>query len=110
MKDFGIALLVYYIYQQQQIAEIPVVDKSYGQCGASYAGTGISLPCELVGKGLDAAYNYVKDQTKPIVGEVKAAQGTGVTHIGLKEAAFFPVTVTYATVNEIKRIPGLGWL
>lgn len=105
MRDGMIALLVlgvgglfvYYIYRnQQEVAITQVTDRSYGQCGASYAGTGVSVPCELIGKGLKSAYDWVKDESKPVVGEIK----TATKDFGIMDVAQAPVGITHALYNE----------
>jgi hypothetical protein len=105
MRDGMIALLVlgvgglfvYYIYRnQQEVALKQVTDRSSGQCGASYAGVGASIPCELIGQGAKAAYSWVKDESKPVVKEIK----TATKDFGVLDVAQAPIGVTHALYNE----------
>jgi hypothetical protein len=74
----------------------------YGQCGASYAGVGASVPCELVGKGVKELYEgakYIVDKSG-LGSEAKTAAS------GIKgwEVVVSPVAINHVLYNEVKRL------
>jgi hypothetical protein len=110
MRDFGIAIVVLglggailYVLWQKNQAPPPVTtvtDRSLGQCGASYVGVGASVPCELVGQGIKAAYQYTSHLVQPVTNEVK----TAASGIKTWEYVVTPVAISHATYNEAKHV------
>ena len=105
----GLGGLAVYIYTRPtKTVPAPVVLPPAQQCGASYAGVGASVPCTLLAHGVKELANGVASlATKTgIPGEVK----TAASGIKTWEYVVTPVAITHVAINEIKRIPGLGWL
>ena len=107
MKDFVIAVAVlgiggailYMLWRSQQQVPTTVTDRGLGQCGASYAGVGASVPCELLGKGVKTLYEGASELAQPVVSEGKKLTA------GVKpaELVFAPVAATHVAVNGVKQ-------
>ena len=96
----GLGGLVIYVLTRQQIAP-PVVDKISGQqCGASYAGTGLSVPCQLLANGIKTLTADAQKALKPITTQISSATS------GVKpwEYVVAPVAVSHVTYNEAKKV------
>jgi hypothetical protein len=102
---FG-GVIVYLLMKQQTSVPTVVNNQAAQNCGASYLGVGASVPCSLLANGVKTAVGEVAKLAQPVVNQVKSA----TAGVSTWEYVVAPVAITHVTVNEIKKIPGLGWL
>ncbi len=96
---FG-GIVIYMLTRSQPIATAPVVAPPQQQCGASYAGTGVSVPCSLIGEGVKDLYNDAqKTLSKYGVTQTVKAGTKGFTAVDVIEA---PVALNHAIYNYAK--------
>ena len=102
LLGLGGAVIYLIMKQNQPNPPPPAIDKSGGQCGASYLGVGASVPCNLLGSAVKTAYGEVAKVAQPLTSEVKTASS------GIKtwEYVVTPVAISHATYNEAKHLLG----
>jgi hypothetical protein len=95
----GFGGIVIYL-MTRPVAAAPVVAPPQQQCGASYAGTGVSVPCSLVGEGIKDVYNKAAAvlQKSGITPVVK----TGTQGFGTVDVVLAPVALNHALYNYAK--------
>jgi hypothetical protein len=82
------------------VAPPPAVAPPQQQCGASYAGTGVSVPCSLVGQGIKDVYNKAASvlQSTGVTSTVK----TGTQGFSAVDVVIAPVAINHALYNYAK--------
>lgn len=96
---FG-GVVVYLLTRPNPIVAAPVVAPPQQQCGASYAGTGISVPCSLVGEGIKDVYNNAaKVLSKYGVTQTVETGTKGFTAV---DVVLAPVAINHALYNYAK--------
>lgn len=70
-----------------------------GQCGASYAGVGASVPCDVLFSGIKTLGAKAEETLRPLTQELK----TATSGFGVADVAIAPVGATHAVYNETKR-------
>lgn len=96
----GFGGIVIYLMTRPVAAAAPVVAPPQQQCGASYAGTGVSVPCSLVSEGIKDVYNKAaavlqKSGITPVV-------TTGTKGFGTVDVVLAPVAINHALYNYAK--------
>lgn len=77
-----------------------VVDRTTGgQCGGSYVGVGVSVPCEYLAAGIKYVANDIAKTAKPLTNEIK----TATSGISAKELILTPIAISHVAYNELKR-------
>lgn len=96
---FG-GIVIYMLTRQQSIVAAPVVAPPQQQCGASYGGTGVSVPCSLVGEGIKTLYN---DAQKVLTKYgVTQTLKTGTQGFNAVDVIIAPVAINHAIYNYAK--------
>lgn len=92
----GIA--IYLLSRPAPIVTPPPVVAPTQQCGASYVGVGVSVPCQLIAQGVKALGNEAYTQLK----KAGVTQQVSIAASGIKpwEYAITPVAISHAAYNE----------
>jgi len=95
----GLGGVVLYLLTRPK-AVPPVVDRTLANCGASYAGAGVSVPCEYLAAGIKTLTSDIRNTLQPVTQEVKTAT-SGIKPI---ELIITPIAVSHVAYNETKRV------
>ena len=96
----GIAGVAVYLFTRPNPIAVPppVVAPPIPQCGASYAGTGVSVPCSLVANGIKS----IVSNTEKVLSKYGVTQQAKVAtkDFGVADVALFPVAINHTIYNE----------
>lgn len=96
---FG-GVVIYFLTRPNPVVAAPVVAGPIQQCGASYAGTGVSVPCSLVGEGIKDVY----DKASGVLSKygVTSVVKTGTQGFGAVDVVIAPYAINHALYNYAK--------
>lgn len=102
---FG-GIAIYLLTRKTVPPVVAPVDKGLGQCGASYAGAGLSIPCDTAVKGIKALAGYIGHTTAART----VAHEASIAASGIEpwEYVVSPVAISHAAYNELKRLNPFG--